>query len=204
MATIKKDKYYNIKKSYNSGMSAKEIAEDFKVSIDAVYYFLRKYKIPRRTGKDVSKLCFERKKPSFILKKNLTDYEKQLKIAGVSLYWGEGSKWEGEKIVDFANSNPQMIEIFLKFLIKICGINKKKLRVLLYCHSNQDAENLKKYWSKLTGISKKQFTKPYIKKSNKKNKEGKMKYGLIHVRYNDKKLLILIKKWINEFANKFN
>ena len=202
MATIQEKKFNIIKKYYDSGLSAKDIAKKFKVSIDAVYYFFRKHKIKRRNRSEVRNLIYKKQKPSFKLKINLSGEEKELKISGAMLYWGEGSKWPGEKIVDFANSDIEMIKVFLKFLRVICGVKEEKLRVYLYCHSNQNSQFLIKHWSKITNIPIKQFTKPYIKKEYNKNKTGKMKYGLIHIRYADKKLLDFMRNLIKEHVNK--
>ncbi|MCK4539960.1 helix-turn-helix domain-containing protein [Candidatus Parcubacteria bacterium] len=202
MATIKEKKFNIIKEYYDSGLSAKDIAEKLGVSIDAVYYFFRKYKIKRRNRSEVRNLIYKKQKPSFKLKTNLSEEEKKLKVAGVMLYWGEGSKWSGEKIIDFANSDIEMIKVFLNFLRIICSVKEKKLRVYLYCYANQNPQFLMKHWSKITNISIKQFTKPYIRKDYDKNKIGKMKYGLIHVRYADKKLLNLIRSLIKEYIVK--
>ena len=202
MATIKEKKFNIIKEYYDSGLSAKDIAEKFEVSIDAVYYFFRKYKIERRNRSEVRNLIYKNQKPSFKLKTSLSEEEKELKVSGAMLYWGEGSKWSGEKIVDFANSDIEMIKVFLNFLRIICGVKEKKLRVYLYCYANQNPQFLMKHWSKITNISIKQFTKPYVKKDYDKNKIGKMKYGLVHIRYADKKLLNLIRDLIKEYTDK--
>ena len=34
-------------------------------------------------------------------------------------------------------------------------------------------------------------------------KKLKMPYGLVHIRYSDKKLLLLIKKWIDDYKEKY-
>lgn len=203
MARINSNKLFKVKKLYQSGFSAREISEELSVSIHAVYYFFRKYSIPRRNQRENRAIQFQKKKPSFQVKKILTSQEKILKIAGVMLYWAEGSQWHGEVIVDFANSNPDMIKIFLAFLRKVCGIDEEKLRAYLYCYSDQDPRQLVKFWSNLTNIPLSHFTKPYIRKDFKVSKSGKMKYGLIHIRYNDKKLLLLIKDWINQFIGSY-
>ena len=104
-------------------------------------------------------------------------------------------------MVDFANSDKDMILLFLKFLRRVCGIDEKKLRVYSYFYSNQDISKNINYWSKLTRVSKKQFSKPYIRDGFKEEKRDKMPYGLIHIRYNDKKLLNLILSWIGEYKN---
>jgi predicted DNA-binding protein YlxM (UPF0122 family) len=162
MATISKNKLAQIKKYYSSGYCAKDIANELGVSIHAVYYFLRKHNIDRRGREEAKNLSYERQDASYTLKKNLSSHEKKLKVAGIMLYWGEGSKWAGEKIIDFANSDLGMIKVFLNFLRKICGVKEEKLRVYLYCYSNQNPSKLIDYWSKQTNISKKQFTKPYM------------------------------------------
>jgi predicted DNA-binding protein YlxM (UPF0122 family) len=203
MSKIGNDKLNQVKKFYLSdGLSAREIGERLNVSIDAVFYFLRKNKIPRRNQAESNNARFVKKAPSFKIKEFLKADEKILKAIGATLYWGEGSKWDGEKIVDFANSDPAMIALFMKFLRKICGIDENRLRVYLYCYADQKPDELKIFWSKLTGIPKSLFYKPYIRKDFKEEKSGKMKNGLIHIRYNDKKLLLVLREWIKEIIKK--
>jgi predicted DNA-binding protein YlxM (UPF0122 family) len=204
MAAIGKDKLQNIKKHYANGLSAREIAEIFGVSIHAVYYFLRKHNIERRGSVEAKAASYKRQLPTYELKERLTEWENQLKLAGVMLYWAEGSKWDGERIVDFANSNPEMIKIFLSFLRIVCGVREDKLRIYLYCYENHDVEALQKYWSNITGIPLKQFTKPFVRKDFNLKKLNKMPYGMIHVRYADKKLLDLIRSWIEEYSLKYS
>ncbi len=118
------------------------------------------------------------------------------------LYWAEGAKYTPDMrsaVIDFVNSDPRMVKLFLNFLRIICGVDEKRLRVLLYCYANQDIEFLKKYWYKVTEINFKQFTKPYVREDFLPEKSGKMRYGLVHIRYYDKKLLIQIYNWINEY-----
>ena len=121
---------------------------------------------------------------------------------GIMLYWGEGYK-AGNGAVDFANSDPVMIKVFMNFLRKICGVNENKLHIYLYCYVNQDLQTLIHFWSNLTKIPICQFTKPYIRRDFDPKKAGKMAHGLIHIRYYDKKLWLLIKQWIREYADKF-
>ncbi len=204
MATIKQNKLNIIASLYKKGLSIREISEELSVSIDSTYYFFRKNNIQRRNRAEAKNISFERQEPSFKFKKNLSSSEKELKIAGIMLYWGEGSKWEGEKIIDFANSDSAMIKVFLRFLRIVCGVNNQKLRVYLYCYANQNKNELIAYWSRITGISKKQFSKPYIRKDYDRKKKNKMKYGLVHIRYADKKLLNLVREWIEEHIEKFS
>jgi hypothetical protein len=115
------------------------------------------------------------------------------------LYWAEGAR--SGNTVDFANSDSQMIKIFLRFLREICGIAENRLRIYLYAFSDQNIIVLKKYWSKITQVPESKFIKPYIRKVNSRLKDRRMPYGLIHIRYNDKRLLECIKGWLNEYIS---
>lgn len=204
MAKVNNENLTAIKKLYRSGFSIREIAEKYSVPLNAMVYFFRKNKIKRRSGIESNRILFNRKEASFSVKRKLSNREKELKMMGIMLYWGEGSKWKGEKIVDLANSDSSVIKIFLCFLREVCQIDESRLRIYLYCFSSQDVVYLIDFWSRITKIDKKKFYKPYIKKVNKADKIGKMKYGLIHIRYNDKKLLDQIRMWIKEFRESYS
>lgn len=192
---------------YKEELSTIEIAKRLKVTPWIVQKFMIKNNLPRRTFKEANAIVFKRKPKSFSLKQNLSKEEERLKIAGIMLYWTEGGKANPTKrmwTVDFANSNPQMIKLFLKFLRQICGIDEKCLRVLLYCYADQKIEDLKKFWQRVTNIPLMQFTKPYVRKDFSPEKSGKMKYGLVHIRYCDKKLLLQIEDWIKKYLKENN
>lgn len=204
MATLSRDKLKLIQELYyKEKLSAREIAQSLNVSLDAVYYFMRSNGLARRSYSEFNLVRFNKKPPSFTLRKKLSVKDKELKALGTMLYWAEGFQASYADIVDFANSKPAMISLFLKFLRRVCGIDESKLRIYLYCYSNQDVKGLINYWSKLTKIPKSQFTKPYVREDFKIEKVGKMKYGLIHVRYYDKKLLELIRKWIEKYVKEY-
>lgn len=122
------------------------------------------------------------------------------------LYWGEGYKGSvrggANNSIDFANSNPSMVVVFLRFLRTIYKLDEKKFRILIYCYSNQNIEHLKRYWSKITNIPLSQFSKPYIRQDLRKSTR-EMKYGLVHVRYCDKKLLMDLKNLIECYRRKY-
>ena len=200
MATIDKKLAKEVKKLYyREKLSVQDVANELNVSIDAVFYCMRKNGFVRRKSNESNSLKFERCAPSFNLKKTNTEDLRVLKAIGVMLYWGEGYKFGNKAMVDFANSDKDMIALFLKFLRKVCGVDEKRLRVYCYFYANQNIINNINYWSRITKINKKQFTKPYIRHDFKENKSNKMPHGLIHIRYSDKKLLNLIKNWIKEY-----
>ncbi|MSU54773.1 MAG: hypothetical protein EXS48_03015 [Candidatus Staskawiczbacteria bacterium] len=202
MNTLSKD---IVKKLYyKDGLSTIEVGKRLNVTHWVVLSFMRRNKMARRTFKEANSIAFYKKQPTFSLKKKLNSKEEKLKMAGVLLYWGEGAKLRGENCaVDFANSNPEMIKVFVKFLREICNVNERKLRVYLYCHSNQSIETLLNYWYNITSIPLNQFTKPYVRKDFFQGKNEKMKYGMVHIRYADKKLLFQIDSWIKEYSKFF-
>lgn len=194
----------NIKELYNrKGLSAEDIGKLFNRSSGAVYRFMRRRGLLRRSPSETNNLKFLKQTPTFTVKKQLSLKDNKLKLAGIMLYWAEGYKNLGKNIrggaVDLANSDPRMIKVFTKFLMEICGVKKERLRVQLYCYANQNINFLKKYWSELTRIPLSQFIKPYVRKDFNIAKIDKMKYGLIHVRYNDKKLFLQMKKWTEDY-----
>jgi hypothetical protein len=202
MATIDKKSVEKVKKLYyQDKLSVQDIANKLNVSIDAVFYCMRKNGLKRRKANESNTIKYERADPSFNLKKIHSNKLRTLKAIGVMLYWGEGCKSEMMKTVDFANSDKDMIKLFLKFLRKICGVDEKRLRVFPYFYANQDIKKNINFWSKITKIRKAQFTKPYIRNDFDKNKINKMPHGLIHIRYADKKLLRIIKNWIEEYKS---
>ncbi|OGI27291.1 MAG: hypothetical protein A2359_00575 [Candidatus Moranbacteria bacterium RIFOXYB1_FULL_43_19] len=201
MAAISEKNLDKVKELYyKEQLSVQDVANRLNVSIDAVFYCMRKNSLARRKTNESNSLRFERCAPSFKLKNTNSEKLRTLKIIGIMLYWAEGST-AGDMTVDFANSDKDMIALFLKFLRKVCGIDEDRLRVYSYFYANQNISKNINFWSKVTKIDKKQFTKPYIREDYDKNKTQKMPYGLIHIRYSDKKLLNLIKNWINGYRN---
>ena len=107
-------------------------------------------------------------------------------IAGFYLYWGEGTK-TADYTVSFTNSDPSMVLCFVEWL-ELLGVGKEQMRVKLHLYSDQKEEGLKKYWSKSTGISIKNFNKSYIKetRSDRKTYKGMFSHGTCVVAYHNR------------------
>lgn len=183
-------------------LSMREISEKLNVSIDAVVYCMRKNKIPRRTFVETRALVFKNKKASFTRVKKFSRNTKDLEIVGAMLYWAEGYKSPKNNIVDFTNSDPWMIIIFLVFLRTVYNLDEKKFRIYLYCYKNQNVKKLIKFWSKITRIPINQFSKPYIRTDFREDGR-KMENGMIHIRYSDKKLFLDIMNSISQYKKRF-
>lgn len=197
-----KQKLDLLKRYYNSGLNMLEVGKCMGVTGSTINHTMRRNNIPRRTFSEASRITFSKKLPSYKKKARLSSKEKHLHVATLMLYWAEGAK--GKHSIDFANSDSKMATFFLKGLRKIYRVDEKRLRVCLYCYANQNANSLLNYWSSLLKIPKNQFIKPYVRENFNENKIGKMVYGVIHIRYSDKKLLMQIKAEIDIMQKRLN
>lgn len=113
--------------------------------------------------------------------------KRDLWMIGVALYWGEGHKERSRSaLVSIANSDPNLIKIFLKWLIEVYEIPRKEVyfRISLHQTSGSRLKEVQKYWSKVTGFSMNNFQKITWKKhkirTNRKN-IGEDYYGVLSV-----------------------
>ena len=168
--------------------SASEIAKIIGLSETGINYWLRKFNIPKRT---VSEAIYIKHNPDgdpfkIVLPKNLEDAK--LFGLGVGLYWGEGTKADTGS-VRLGNSDPAIIRIFIKFLVKFFNIDKNDLRFHLHTFTDIDIEEAKNYWKKELKIEESQFNKPLVTITGKLgNYRKKSKYGVLTVYYSNTKL----------------
>lgn len=97
--------------------------------------------------------------------------ERELFLAGVSLYWAEGTKDKPyarrEKVI-FVNSDPGTIRIFLRWL-ETQGVEPERLRFTVMIHETADVPAAEDYWARLVGDpGRSRFTKTTIKRHNPK------------------------------------
>ncbi len=212
------------------GLSYNEIGEKLKISKSTLSCWLSKIKLSQKAKDRLSarvyagsitglikrnknqttlaqerarKIRIEAKRESFNL------LQDPLFLTGISLYWAEGykkgaigSKW---KSIDFANSDPEMIKIIMKFFRKFLKIDNSKIKIQLMAHRNVDIDKAVDFWSKLTKVPTKQFIKTYAtasKSSNNKRKSNSLTFGTVHIRINDVKLFFRIIGWIDGLKSK--
>ncbi|MFC1631137.1 hypothetical protein ACFL2I_01130 [Candidatus Omnitrophota bacterium] len=70
------------------------------------------------------------------------------------LYLCEGAKYPASRYLYFGNSDYKLISFFLTLLRNIYKIDEDKLRFGINYRWDQDYEQLKNYWSNVTGIPK--------------------------------------------------
>ncbi|WP_448315229.1 hypothetical protein [Streptomyces sp. CO7] len=94
--------------------------------------------------------------------------DRELFLVGVALYWAEGSKdkpYSRREAVIFVNSDPNMIELYLRWL-DLLGVERTRLRFHVMIHESADLPTAQRFWGELTGADAPSFCKPNIKKHN--------------------------------------
>ena len=89
--------------------------------------------------------------------------KRELFLAGMFLYWGEGTK-AARDMVACTNTDPSMIKFFIKWFESL-GISRNLLKVKLHLYSDMDVKEKITFWSKELRIPVGNFRRPYIKDS---------------------------------------
>jgi len=168
--------------------SVADIAKIFECSERGINYWFKKYNIPKRT---ISEAVYIKCNPNgdpfrFTLPKNFE--EAKLFGMGIGLYWGEGNK-ANKNAVRIGNSDPALIRIFIKFLVKFFNVNKKDLKFHLHTFTDIDMQEAHGYWIKELKIDEKQFYKPIVTITGKLGSyRNKSEHGVLTVIYGNTKL----------------
>jgi hypothetical protein len=163
------------------GKSYTQIKEEVKVSKSSLSLWLRRYplsqvrirelrnfneqKIERfrntmRTKKETRLKTVYQKEQSYLLP--LT--KKELYIAGLLLYWGEGAKTT-PFAASLSNTNPEVVKFFIFWLASVLHVPEKKIIVRLHIYADMDKKDEINFWSKQLGLPLNQFKPPYVKKT---------------------------------------
>ena len=100
---------------------------------------------------------------------------RELFLAGLFLYWGEGAK-NSSATIALSNTDPKMISFYLRWL-ECLGVSKDKLKIKLHLYSDMNKGFEKAYWSKVTGLPLDSFRKTYLKESKLANLSYKNGFG---------------------------
>lgn len=130
--------------------------------------------------------------------------KRELFLVGVALYWAEGFKKDTQ--VGFANSNLEMINLYLKWLYECCNVKNEDLitRVTVNISHKNRINEIEKYWSNSTKIPIENFRKPFYQQFKwKKIYENPSEYyGVLRIKV--RKSLDFLRKihgWIKGLGN---
>lgn len=90
--------------------------------------------------------------------------ERELMLAGLLLYWGEGSKATRSHI-SVSNTDPRVITFAYYWMRNCLKIRPQKIRVLLHLYSDMNINKERRYWQRILHVPESNFSKPYIKMS---------------------------------------
>ncbi len=187
------------------GRSLREISGEIKIALSTAHKWTRDIPLSKKQEeklkeKSLAALQKGRKKAQVvrkfnyqkIVRKNFNDGKKsigpltnkELDYICAALYWAEGFKKDSR--LGFANSDPEMIKLVLKWMVGSLGIPKDqiRLRVGINIAFVNKVKEIEKYWSKTTGINIEQFQKPFFQKTKLKKKYPKNSkyYGVLRIR----------------------
>lgn len=153
----------------------------------------------------ISRLTNEQAKRQLIIDKAGEDFKsislEQLKLIGIILYLGEGGKTR-KGMARLSNSDPAVIKIMMRFFREICHVPENKFRCHIHTFSHADVEKTEKYWASITGVSRNQFFKTYVKPSSASlQKRNTLPFGTCDVNVLDTKLFLTIIGWIEKIKD---
>ena len=161
------------------GMSYSQIRQITSINKSTLSNWLSAYPLPEKRLRElrdwsairIEKYINTRKTQREKILSEIYEEEKQsilplskrdLFIAGLFLYWGEGSKTSPTQVI-MANTDPSVLKTFIAWLQSIADIPKSKLAVRLHLYKDMDIEKETDFWSNTLGIPLSQFRRPYIK-----------------------------------------
>lgn len=127
-----------------------------------------------------------------------------LYLTGCMLYWAEGYKSNNKNKVTFVNSDPSMIQLFLRFLRENFDI-EDNIRLSINCYTDNDLsiEEIENYWLDISGLTRDRLKKTQVNKSSSYSKtlrKNILKYGTVGINVNRTDVLQEIYGAIQEYA----
>ena len=169
-------------------LSMQEIAARLDCSVNKVVYWMDKYHIKRRT---ISDAIYQKHNPDgdpFSVRPIKNTDDAKLLGMGVGLYWGEGNK-ANKHSVRLGNTDPALLNIFIKFLVDLFGVDKTRLRFGLQLFSDTNPDDALAFWTNKLGVNASQFYKITVTISGSIGTyRHKNINGVLTVYYHNKKL----------------
>lgn len=101
-----------------------------------------------------------------------------LQLMGAALYWAEGTK---NNMFELTNSDPHLILFFVRWMYQIFQMPPQSLKARLNIYPQQNENQIKNFWSELTGIPTTNFGKSYVKPLSIGFKKNNLYYGTIRI-----------------------
>ena len=184
-----------LKKLYiEKKLSVMEISIMLGCSLHKVSYWMDKYSIERRS---ISQAIYNKNNPNgdpFSVQPIDTIDKAKLFGMGVGLYWGEGTK-ANKYAVRLGNTDPKLLNMFIRFLTELFLVNKDDLRFGLQIFTDINPKTAVNYWINELGVDKSQFYKIHTTISGSIGTyRNKSQYGVVTIYYHKKRLRDILVK----------
>lgn len=117
---------------------------------------------------------------------------------GLALYWAEGSK-KDRFCVRFANSDPCLVQSWLRFLTDYCEVPRDRILLTIHLHPNISERKAKRFWSETLAIPLTQFRRSLTQlslSSQRKRPYNTLPYGTCRVHVGSSLLKQQLEGWM--------
>jgi len=158
------------------GLSYNEIRKKIPASKSSISLWCRDVKLTKRQIKRlgerrdhslkgiraIQQMFWDKRQEAFCrgIQKHLKNKNDTQFIAGLMLYWAEGTKAHSATIT---NSDYRVIKFMTRWFKEYFKVSSDELSIHLHLHSGQDEQKMKQYWSQVTGAPIENFIKSFIK-----------------------------------------
>ena len=133
--------------------------------------------------------------------------KRELWLMGVVLYWRERllnkNDSDLKKGVRFTSSDPNLIKLFIKWLIDVGGIKREEINFDIFISEDKKKmlNDFVEYWARVTDFPKSNFSRYYLQKvraRRPKRASKKSSHGLLRIRVKASSMLARqISGWVN-------
>lgn len=175
-----------------------DISKELFTTPATVLYWMKKYSLKRRPSNECAYVKQNPCGAPFKIKNSLTEKDKELFLAGLMLYWAEGSR-RNKHVIQLANLDFRMLQLFARFLKEICNIREDKLCLTVQLYKSFNTDITKNYWSKKLGIPA-NFISVNIHSDKRSNPNSQWsEFGIARIEVRNVKL----KQWIDSELDKY-
>lgn len=165
-----------------------DISRQLGCSVHKVVYWMDKYRIKRRTMSEATYLKANPRGDPFKIKLKLSPQDWFLFGLGVGIYLGEGNKMS-KTALRVANTDPRILKLFIKFLLKICDLKKYRISYSIVCFNDVNPSTARSFWAKQLRVLPEKFGKiTSIPHQGKGTYRRKSQFGVCTVQANNVKL----------------
>ena len=100
-------------------------------------------------------------------------------VAGVTLYWAEGSKTRSDLAI--SNTDPFVLVLFVRWVRSYLDENAE-FRLSLHLHDGNDEAAAQAYWRNALKLPTSRFTRTFVKPPGTGHRKNQLKHGVCRVR----------------------